>query len=98
MITDNFFTSVDSSNRPKDRSLTLFGTMKHNKKEIATEFKPARQRPEYSSLFGFTKELTLVSYVPRKNKSIRRTLLSTFEKIIKKHSAFLRILFDYGKL
>ena len=64
VTTDNFFTSVDLSNRLKDRSLTLVGTMQQNKKEIPTEFKPARQRPEYSSLFGFTKELTLVSYVP----------------------------------
>ena len=29
---------------------------------------------------------------------IRRTFLSTFKEIIKKDSAFLRILFDYGKL
>ena len=70
MTTDNFFTSVDLFNRLKDRSLTLVGTMKQNKKEIPTEFKPARQRPEYSSLLGFTKELTLVSYVLRKNNSV----------------------------
>ena len=43
--TDNFFTSVDLSNCLKDRALTLVGTMKQNKKEIPTEFKPARQRP-----------------------------------------------------
>ena len=70
MTTDNFFTSVDLFNRLKDRSLTLVRTMKQNKKEIPTEFKPVRPNPEYSSLFGFTKELTLVSYVPRKNKSV----------------------------
>ena len=70
VTTDNFFTSVDLSNRLKDRSLTPVGTMKQNKKEIPTEFKPAKQRPEYSSLFGFTKELALMSYVPRKNKSV----------------------------
>ena len=29
---------------------------------------------------------------------IRRTFSSTFEEIIKKDNAFLRILFDYGKL
>ena len=43
VTTDNFFTSVDFFNRLKDRSLTLVGTMKQNKKEISTEFKPARQ-------------------------------------------------------
>ena len=70
VTTDNFFTSVDLSNRLKYRTLTLVGTMKQNKKEIPTEFKPAGQRREYSSLFGVTKELTLVSYAPRKNKSV----------------------------
>ena len=70
VTTDNFFTSVDLSNCLKDRSLTLVGTMKQNKKEIPAEFKAARQRPEYSSLFGFTKELTLVSNVSKKNKSV----------------------------
>ena len=70
VTTDNFFTSVDLPNCLKDRSLTLVGKMKQNKKEIPTKFKPARERPKYSSLFGFTKELTLVSYFPRKNKSV----------------------------
>ena len=51
IVTDDFFTSVDLSNRLKDRSLTLVGTMKQNKKEIPTNFKPARQRPEYSFFF-----------------------------------------------
>ena len=68
MTTDNFFTSVDLSNRLKDRSLTLVGTMEQNKKEIPTKFKPATPRPKYSSLFGFTKELTLVSHVPKKKQ------------------------------
>ena len=75
MTTDNFLTSVDLSICLKNRSLTLVGTMKQNKREIPTEFKPARQRPEYSSFFVFTKELTLVPYVPRNNKSV--VLLST---------------------
>jgi len=43
--------------------------MKQNKREIPQEFKPARQHDENSSIFGFNKELTLVSYVP-KNKSV----------------------------
>jgi len=44
--------------------------MKQNKRDIPQEFKPARQRDENSSIFGFTKDLTLVSYVPKKNKSV----------------------------
>jgi len=44
--------------------------MKQNKREIPQEFKPARQRDENSPIFGFSKDLTLVSYVPKKNKSV----------------------------
>jgi hypothetical protein len=44
--------------------------MKQNKGEIPQKFKPARQRDENSSIFGFTKHLTLVSHVPKKNKSV----------------------------
>ena len=70
VTTDNCFTFVELSNRLKDKNLTLVGTMKQNKKEILKEFKPARQRPEYSSLFRFTEDLTLVSYVPKKKNQI----------------------------
>jgi len=68
--TDNFFTSVDLANQLKNKKLTLVGTMKQNKTEIPQEFKPARQRDVNSSIFEFTKDLTLVSYVPKKNKSV----------------------------
>jgi hypothetical protein len=50
--------------------LTLVGTIQKNKREIPQEFKPARQRDEKSSIFGFTMDLTPVSYVPKKNKSV----------------------------
>ena len=68
--TDYLFTSFDLSNRLKNKNLTLIGWMKQNKKEIPMKIKYARQRPEYSSLFGFAKEFTLMTYVPKKNRSV----------------------------
>ena len=44
--------------------------MKQSKRKIPREFKPARQRDEKSSIFGFTMDLTFVSYLPNKNKSV----------------------------
>jgi len=44
--------------------------MMQNKREIPQEFKPARQSDKNSSIFGFTKDLTIVSYVPKKNNSV----------------------------
>jgi len=70
LTTDNFFTSVDLADQLKNKNLTLVGIMKQNKREIPQEFKPSRQRDENSPSFGLTKNLTLVSYVPQKNKSV----------------------------
>ena len=70
VTTDNFLASVDFANQLKNKKLTLVGTMKPNKREIPQKFKPARQRDENSSIFGFTKEFPLVSYVPKKKKSV----------------------------
>jgi hypothetical protein len=62
--------SVDHANQLKNKKLTLVGTMKQNKREIPQEFKPARQCDENCSIFVFTKDLTLVSYVPKKNNPV----------------------------
>lgn len=51
------------------------GTMKSNRLEIPNNFKASKDRPIRSSIFGFQPNCTLVSYVPKKNKSV--ALLST---------------------
>ncbi|XP_072384595.1 uncharacterized protein [Diabrotica undecimpunctata] len=43
--------------------------MRKNKRDLPTEFLPNNQCPVYSSIFGFTKDVTLVSYVPKNNRS-----------------------------
>ena len=45
------------------------------KTEIPTEFKSDKKKVQLSSLFGFNQYMTLVSYVPKFNKSV--ILLST---------------------
>ncbi|KAH9633010.1 hypothetical protein HF086_000370 [Spodoptera exigua] len=49
--------------------------MKANRPEIPKEFKASKSRTSKSSLFGFQKDVTLVSYVPKINKAVN--LLST---------------------
>lgn len=46
--------------------------MKKSKREIPLDFLPNKSRKvgKDGMLFGFTKEVTLLSYVPRKNKSV----------------------------
>jgi hypothetical protein len=38
--------------------------------EIPPEFLPNRKREVYSSVFGYTKNISIVSYVPAKFKSV----------------------------
>ncbi|CAK1598868.1 unnamed protein product [Parnassius mnemosyne] len=53
-----------------DSCLTYVGTLQKNKREIPREFLPNTTRPVESSLFGFVSDKTLVSHVPKKNKSV----------------------------
>lgn len=67
---DNWFCSVELVDVLKDKKLSLVGTLKKNKKEIPPEFKPNRRRDIGTSVFGFTKNITLTSFVPRKNSAV----------------------------
>lgn len=75
LTTDNWYTSLKLATYLLDKKITLLGTMRKNKREIPPEFLPHKNREIESSLFGFQKQATLVSYVPKKNKSV--ILLST---------------------
>lgn len=66
VTTDNFFTSVPLAEELLRHGLTITGTLRANKKEIPAEFAPNSAREEQSSIFGFSNDLTLVSYVPKK--------------------------------
>lgn len=67
---DNWYSSVPLVEELRKRNLTYVGTMKKNKREIPAEFLPSASREEQSSLFGFTSDKTLVSYVPKKKKAV----------------------------
>ncbi|XP_060803393.1 piggyBac transposable element-derived protein 4-like [Amyelois transitella] len=67
---DNWFSSIELVNVLKEKHLSFVGTLKKNKREIPPEFKPSRARATGSSIFGFTKDITLSSYVPKKNKAV----------------------------
>lgn len=71
ITTDNWFTSIPLlRNLFVEKKLTLVGTMRKNKREIPPEFLPHKKREENSSIFGFQKNCTLVSYCPKKNKVV----------------------------
>lgn len=72
---DNWFTDVELVSYLKEKKLSYVGTIRKNKRQLPTEFVATKRRPENSSLFGFSSDATIVSYVPKKNKNI--TLISS---------------------
>lgn len=56
--------------------LFLIGTVRKNKSFVPKQMLPSNSRLVNSSVFGFQREATLVSYVPKRNRAV--LLLSTF--------------------
>jgi Transposase IS4 len=74
IVGDNLFTSVSLADHLLTQGLTYVGTMRKNKRDIPPQML-TRDRAELSSMFAFHENKTLVSYVPKKGKSV--VLLST---------------------
>lgn len=75
IVTDNFFTTLPLAKSLADWSLTLVGTIKKNKTCIPKEMLADKSREPLSTMFGFHENVTICSYVPKKNKAV--TLIST---------------------
>ena len=76
------------------------GTIKQNKIEIPKEFlrgSKTNKREVDSSLFAFKDYLTLVSFVPKKNKAVVLVSLKHHEAKIDKNTMKPQIIMDYNK-
>lgn len=68
---DNWFTSYELiSHLLKEHKLTSIGTVRKNKTQIPPQFITTRGKDPKSSTFGHQKDITLVSYIPKKNKVV----------------------------
>lgn len=66
---DNWFTSYELVTLLlKEHNLTAIGTLRKNKPQLPPEFLNIKRRQEKSSMFGFQKHVTLLSYVAKKKK------------------------------
>lgn len=97
LTTDNWYTSVPLAKSLLANGITLVGTMKSNKKEIPSEFLPSKTRNIGTSLFGFQKDLTLVSYVSRKNKCVILISTSHDDDKIDPETQKPDIILDYNR-
>lgn len=67
---DNWYTSLELMEELRKRKLTYVGTVKKNKRFIPPQFLPSKEREPETSIFGFTSNDTIVSYVPKKRKAV----------------------------
>ena len=66
LCTDNFYTSFPLANHLIQKKTTLVGTIRKNKAEIPISFNTSKKRDAGDFLYGYQKDLTLLSYVPKK--------------------------------
>ena len=74
VVGDNLFTGIELAEELLTQGMTYVGTMRKNKRDIPPSM-ISKSKDEFSSTFAFDGNKTLVSYVPKKGKSV--VLLST---------------------
>ncbi len=94
---DNFFASRELLLKLKEMQFFLLGTMKANRKEIPRCFLPQKGREPESSLFGFTPEATIVSYCPKKNRTVLLISSNHFSRDISATKKKPQMILDYNK-
>lgn len=94
---DNFFGSYNLAKKLLKNKLMSIATIKKNKRFVPQSFLPNKIHSIYSSMFGFRKKCTLVSYVPKKSKAV--LLLSTLhnsEETAETETQKPKIILDYN--
>lgn len=67
---DNWFSSIPLLEIMKQKGLTCIGTLRKNRKEIPVEFLPTKRREVGTALYGFTRDISLLSYTTKINKAV----------------------------
>lgn len=71
VTTDNWFTSIPLClDLLENDKITLVGTLEKNEREIPPHFTTSQDRQVNSTLFGFNERCAIISYVPKKNKTV----------------------------
>lgn len=70
---DNWYSSYPLAKELLHHKVTMTETLKKNKRELQIQFMPNKERRVGSSLFGFQKDATIVSYVPKKTNVSTRS-------------------------
>ena len=98
IVGDNFFSSLHLVQCLKARRLSYLGTIRRNKAELPTEFQPTRQRPVESTIFGFSDDAMIVSYVPKRSKAVNLISSLHNEQEISNDRSKPQVILDYNSL
>ncbi|KAF0695463.1 piggyBac transposable element-derived protein 4-like [Aphis craccivora] len=67
---DNWFSSIELITELKRHGLTYVGTLRKNKRDIPSQIVPNKQTEVNTTKFAFTKDITLLSFVPKNNRYV----------------------------
>lgn len=71
VLMDNWYNLIPlSTDLLEIHKLTVVGTVRKNKREIPQCFLDTKNRSLNSTIFGYGRNILLLSYVPRKNKNV----------------------------
>ena len=70
IIAENYFIDFALASELLLKKTTYVGTLRKNKSDFSPEFQAYKTRPIGSTFFGFNNNTTLVSFVPKKCKSV----------------------------
>lgn len=93
---DNWFTSIELLKKVKEQKLSLLGTLRKNKRELPPQFVETKSREIKTSIFGFTKETALVSYVPKKGKNVLLISSMHSDDAVDSESGKPQMILDYN--
>lgn len=73
------------------------GTRRHNKPKIPPDMKPSKEGEVIYSTFGFGTHLTIVSYIPKKNKSVILLRSTYYDPVVDENRRKTGITLFYNK-
>ena len=89
-----FFTSYMLGQALRKRNITMLGTMRRNKTELPNL---SRKETVHHSQFYFTRDTTVVSYIPKRNRNV--VLMSTAhnsKEVSNREDKKPKIILDYN--
>jgi len=91
---DNFFTSYILGQVLLKRNITMLGTMRRNKTELPNV---SRKEAVQHSQFYFTKDTTVVSYIPKKNRNaVLMSIAHNSKEVSNRQDKKPKIILDYN--